>query len=210
MTSKQASKQGSGSKTGLIIGIVGAAVVLALVAIVLTGTTEIGAEFGDPTVSGQALSPMPPSVPVDTSANGQAIPAVNGEDFDGDEVSIDPTDGRAKAVVFLAHWCPHCQAEVPRVQAWVDATGGDPDVDMYSVATSMNSARGNYPPSDWLEGAGWTAPTIRDNKENEVLLTYGAGGFPYWVFTNSDGTVAVRTSGELEIAQLEEILDSLE
>lgn len=210
MTTKQADKQGSGSKTGLIIGIVGGIVVLGLIALVLTGTDEIGAEFGEPTVSGQFLSAMPPQQTVDTSANGQPIPTVDGEDFDGDEVTIDPTDGRAKAIVFLAHWCPHCQAEVPRVQSWLDSGGGDPDVDMYSVATSMNSARGNYPPSDWLDNEGWTIPVVRDNRENEVLLSYGAGGFPYWVFTNSDGSVALRTSGELEIGQLEEIIAGLE
>lgn len=208
MTTKQASQPKS--KTGLIIGIVGGAVVLLLVLAVVLGTSEVGAEYGDPTVSGDYLTPMPVGASVDTSANGETIPGVVGEDFDGNTVTIDASDGRAKAVLFLAHWCPHCQAEVPRVQAWLDETGGDPDVDIYSVATSMNSAQGNYPPSSWLEGEGWTVPVIRDNQDNEVLLAYGAGGFPYWVFVHSDGTVATRTSGELEIAQLTAILNELD
>ena len=74
----------------------------------------------------------------------------------------------------------------------------------------MNSGRGNFPPSSWLEGEGWTVPTIRDDQQNTVLLSYGAGGFPYWVFTNADGTVAVRTSGQLTIDQLTTILNTLE
>ncbi|MCB1246710.1 MAG: TlpA family protein disulfide reductase [Acidimicrobiia bacterium] len=208
MTTNQT--KGLGSKTGLIIGIVGAVAVLILVALVLTGTEEIGAEYGDPTITGDFLPPMPQGASVDTSATGETIPKLEGQDFDGSEVVVDPADGRAKGVVFLAHWCPHCQAEVPRVQEWIDATGGDPDVDIYSVSTSMNSGQPNYPPSAWLDREGWTPPVIRDNKQNEALISYGAGGFPYWVFTNSDGTVAVRTSGELTIDQLTEILDGLE
>jgi hypothetical protein len=96
------------------------------------------------------------------------------------------------------------------VQAWLDATGGDPDVDLYSVATSMNSGQPNYPPSSWLEGEDWSVPVIRDDQDNSALIAYGAGGFPYWVFTNADGTVAIRTSGELSTEQLETILSTLQ
>lgn len=208
MTTKQST--GSGSKTGLIVGIVGGLVVLALVLAVVLGNTEIGAEYGSPDIEGASLNVMPPNQTVDESANGSPIPDVTGENFAGDEVVIDRADGSAKAIVFLAHWCPHCQAEVPRVQAWLDGGGGVDGVEMYAVATSMNSAQGNYPPSEWLEREGWTAPVIRDDQDNSVLRAYGAGGFPYWVFVNADGTVALRTSGELEVAQLEGILNGLE
>jgi thiol-disulfide isomerase/thioredoxin len=208
MTTKQST--GSGSKTGLIVGIVGGLVVLALILAVMLGNTEIGAEYGDPTIEGSSLNVMPPNVTVDESANGSPIPDVDGQNFAGDEVVIDRADGNAKAIVFLAHWCPHCQAEVPRVQAWLDGGGGVDGVEMYAVATSMNSAQGNYPPSDWLDREGWTAPVIRDDKDNSVLRAYGSGGFPYWVFVNADGSVALRTSGELQIAQLESILSGLE
>lgn len=208
MTTKQST--GSGSKTGLIIGIVGGLVVLALILAVVLGNEEIGAEYGDPTIEGASLNVMPPNLTVDESANGSEIPDVQGQDFDGNQVVIDRGDGSAKAIVFLAHWCPHCQAEVPRVQAWLNETGGVDGVEMYSVATSMNSAQGNYPPSDWLDREGWTVPVIRDDKDNSVLRAYGSGGFPYWVFVNADGTVALRTSGELEIAQLQLILNGLE
>lgn len=208
MTTKQST--GSGSKTGLIIGIVGGLVVLALILAVVLGNEEIGAEYGDPTIEGASLNVMPPSLTVDESANGSEIPDVQGQDFDGNQVVIDRGDGSAKAIVFLAHWCRHCQAEVPRVQAWLNETGGVDGVEMYSVATSMNSAQANYPPSDWLDREGWTVPVIRDDKDNSVLRAYGSGGFPYWVFVNADGTVALRTSGELEIAQLQLILNGLE
>ncbi|MDJ0792377.1 MAG: hypothetical protein QNJ71_10815 [Acidimicrobiia bacterium] len=200
----------STNRTGIIIGAVGAAVVLLLIAAVVFGSQEVGAEYGEPQVEGEALPPMPPSAPIDDTATGLAYPNVLGQDFDGSIVTIDNGDGRAKGIVFLAHWCPHCQDEVPRVQAWLDATGGDPGVDLYSVTSAMNSGRGNYPPSEWLDGEGWTVPTIRDDQQNSVYSSYGAGGFPYWVFTNADGTVAVRTSGQLTTEQLTTILSTLE
>jgi thiol-disulfide isomerase/thioredoxin len=208
MTTKQS--QSSGSRTGLIIGLVGGGVVLLLVLAVIMGTNEVNAETGEPTLEGTALPAMPQNNPIDISANGLPIPNVVGEDFDGEQVTIDRADNSAKAILFLAHWCPHCQAEVPRVQAWINQTGGVEGVDMYAVATSINSARSNYPPSSWLEREGWTSPIIRDTKDNLVLNAYGSGGFPYWVFVNADGTVAARASGEMPIEQLQAFLESLE
>jgi len=200
----------SSSRTGIIIGVIGGAVVLLLIAAVVFGNEEVGTEYGEVEIQGEALPLMPQAAPIDDTATGLAYPAVKGQDFDGDTVTIDHTDGRAKGIVFLAHWCTHCQAEVPRVQAWLDSTGGNADVDLYAVATSMNSGQPNFPPSSWLERENWTVPTLRDDQDNSTLLAYGAGGFPYWVFTNADGTVAIRTAGELSIEQLETILNTLE
>lgn len=208
MTTKQAKV--TKSKTGLIIGLVGGLVVLLLVLAVVLGTEDVNSEFGNPQIEGAGLPLMPQQSSIDETANGLAIPNVTGQNFAGDTVTIDRGDGRAKAIVLLAHWCSHCQAEVPRVQEYLNQTGGVDGVDMYSVTTSMNSAQGNYPPSDWLDREGWTVPVIRDDKNNSVHAAYGSGGFPYWVFVNSDGTVALRTSGELAVEQLDGILRSLE
>jgi cytochrome c biogenesis protein CcmG/thiol:disulfide interchange protein DsbE len=202
-------KQTSGNKTGLIIGIAGGIVVLALVAAVVFATEELGAEYGDPVIEGNALPVMPQSSPVDVTATGLAAPEVVGQNFAGDEVRI-VNDGRAKAIVFLAHWCPHCQVEVPKVQAWIDSGGGEEGVDLYAVATAMDSTRGNFPPSEWLNTEGWTAPVVRDDNENSVLDAFGRGGFPFWTFVNADGTVALRASGEMPIEQLQQIMAGLE
>jgi thiol-disulfide isomerase/thioredoxin len=193
-----------------IIGIIAAVVlVLLLVAVVagFIGNEEPGNEYGDPQVSGQ-LSRMPQDTRVDVTANGETSPTVIGQDFDGNEVRIE-NDGRAKAIVLIAHWCGFCQDEVPAVQAWLDAGGGVEGVDMYSIATDMDSSRDNYPPSDWLEGEGWTVPVIRDDSNNSVHTAYGSGGFPFWVFVNSDGTVAFRVAGATTVEELELIMSEL-
>jgi cytochrome c biogenesis protein CcmG/thiol:disulfide interchange protein DsbE len=202
-------KQSSGNKTGLIVGIAGGILVLALIAIVVFATEELGAEYGEPEIQGNALPQMPQSSPVDATATGLAAPEVVGQNFAGDEIRM-VNDGRAKAIVFLAHWCPHCQVEVPKVQAWINSGGGEEGVDLYAVATDMDSTRGNFPPSEWLSTEGWTAPVIRDDNDNSVLGAYGRGGFPFWTFVNADGTVALRASGEMPIEQLQGIMASLE
>ena len=71
------------------------------------------------------------------------------------------------------------------------------------MATATNSAQDNYPPSEWLEREGWEPPVMVDDSDNSAHIAYGAGGFPYWVFLNADGTVAARSAGELDIATLE-------
>jgi thiol-disulfide isomerase/thioredoxin len=177
--------------------------VVAVIAVVFSGGTSLGSEYGDPTVTGEAL-------PLFTdTANDQAIglpaPEVVGTDFDGTTVTI-ANDGRAKAIGFFAHWCPHCQVEVPRVTEWLAAGGGVEGVDMYSVATSMNSARENYPSSEWLEREEWPVAVIADDQEGTVHLNYGAGGFPFWVFVDAAGNVVARTAGQLEIPTLEGLM----
>jgi thiol-disulfide isomerase/thioredoxin len=201
------------SRSTIIAVVLGAGVVALLVAAVLFGggiggsAVPVEEELGSPQVEG-ALPPMPRDTTVDSTATGLPAPVVVGTDYDGNTVTIED-DGRPKAVVFLAHWCPHCQNEVPSVQRWLNDTGGVEGVDLYSVSTALNAQPGNYPPSEWLEEEGWTVPLIRDDARSSVLVAHGDGGFPFWVFTNSDGTVALRVAGEIPIADLEQIIQSL-
>jgi thiol-disulfide isomerase/thioredoxin len=204
-----ADNSSSGSRTGIIIGAVAAVVVGILIAAVLFGNEEVGAEYGEPVIEGTALTRFPNTESIDFSAAGQTAPDVLGLNYQGDAVSI-TNDGVAKAIVFLAHWCPHCQEEVPRVQDWLDNGGGVEGVDLYSVSTAATSARDNYPASAWLDNENWTLPVIVDDQEGSVHAAYGAGPFPYWVFVNADGTVAVRTAGQLSIDQLEELIGTIE
>ena len=69
-----------------------------------------------------------------------------------------PNDGTPKLVVFLAHHCPHCQAEVPRIVDWASQGLVPAGVDVYGVATGTASNRENYPPSAWLRARGVALP----------------------------------------------------
>jgi thiol-disulfide isomerase/thioredoxin len=134
-------------------------------------------------------------------------PEVRGSSFDGAPVAI-AHDGRPKVVLFVAHWCPHCQREVALIQDWVDSGAVPEGVDLISVATSIDPARPNYPPDAWFQREGWTVPVIVD-PTNSVANAYGLPAFPYWVFIGPDGTIRARAIGELPIVNLETVIRGL-
>ncbi|HKX76374.1 MAG TPA: TlpA disulfide reductase family protein [Acidimicrobiia bacterium] len=147
--------------------------------------------------------------PLNDPALGLAAPSLAGADFAGQQVQIEAGDGRPKVIVFLAHWCPHCQAEVPVLQEYEDSVGFPASFDLYSVATAYSSTRPNWPPSSWLEREGWTFPLIVDDAGSSAFTVYGQGNFPYYVFLRGDGTVALRFSGELGAAALIATMEDL-
>jgi thiol-disulfide isomerase/thioredoxin len=130
------------------------------------------------------------------SAVGTVIPTVSGLDFDGKPITIGP-DGKAKVIVFVAHWCPHCQAEVPRIVAHLKDTPMPDDVELVSVSTAVQVGAENYPPQAWLEREQWPAPVLADDADGTVAQAYGLRSFPYFVVADKDGKVVVRTSGEI-------------
>jgi cytochrome c biogenesis protein CcmG, thiol:disulfide interchange protein DsbE len=158
-------------------------------------------------VEGPALAPFEAGAPDATV--GQPIPGISGAGFDGQPIAVRPDDGRPKIVIFLTHWCSHCQAEVPRIQSWLDAEGAPSTVDLYAVSSFATPERPNYPPDAWLQREHWSVPTIVDDGGSSVAHAYGLNAFPYWVFVRADGTVARRASGELTIEDLERTIDQL-
>jgi cytochrome c biogenesis protein CcmG/thiol:disulfide interchange protein DsbE len=141
-------------------------------------------------------------------AKGMTAPAVTGTSFSGSPVAIQPT-GRPTVVIFIAHWCPHCQREVTLLQAWINQNGAPEGVDLVSVATGNDPSRPNYPPDAWLEREGWTIPVMVD-PTNSVATAFGLSAYPYWVFLDGEGKVVMRTTGELTINDLQAILTGLE
>jgi cytochrome c biogenesis protein CcmG, thiol:disulfide interchange protein DsbE len=182
----------------------GAIALLLVVVIVFTGGVGV-TEVGDPEIDGTAL-PFLGGAGQDPAV-GMEIPEVSSTDYTNEATAIEK-DGRPKVLIFLAHWCPHCQAEVPVVQAWIDAGLAPSDVDIVSVATAINSARPNYPPSDWFERENWTPPVLMDDSSSSIGQAFGVTGYPFWVFVDPDGEVTARTSGEISIDALEGFIDA--
>jgi len=99
-------------------------------------------------------------------------------------------------LVFLAHWCPHCQNEVPKLVEWIAADGIPADVEVVAVSTAVQLDRGN-PPRAWLAGEGWPVTAVRDDDTGTVADAYGLRSFPYVVVVGTDGRVRARLSGGL-------------
>jgi thiol-disulfide isomerase/thioredoxin len=185
----------------LWIGVAVLVLVLAVAAIVSSGgsekkpTSAQGVEETRPvTVTGTPLVKLPDSGA--DPALGQEIPEVRGQAFDGSPVFI-RNDGRPKVIVFVAHWCPHCQREVPILVKYLKSNPLPKGVDLYTVATATSAKSPNYPPSAWLEKEGWTAPTMADSAEQQAAEAFGLSAFPYFVAVDGSGKVVARTTGEI-------------
>lgn len=203
MTNK---KRGS-KRFPVLPAVAGLAAVLALVAVLLTrGGPSVpeGVEQTRPVeLSGAPLPMFDPNG--EDPAQGNRAPELRGLDFEGDEVAV-VHDGRAKLLIFLAHWCPHCRREVPLLVEWLQENGEPENVDFYAVATSTSENRPNYPPSTWLEEEGLDVPVIADDEEGSAARAFGLNAFPYVVLMDGAGTVLVRHAGEFTMAELEDLL----
>ena len=208
-------RRGSTPST-LILGLAGVVIAVAAVAaILLTQSGSATVASASPSVSapsatsavvtGTALPAYDPGV-VDPAV-GQPAPQVEGASFDGTPVSI-KADGRPKLILFVAHWCSHCQTEVPVVQSWLDAKGLPAGVDLISVSSANDPTLPNYPPDAWLARERWSSPVIVD-RDRGIATAYGLTAFPYWVAVDADGKVAGRLSGELTPDQLDTLVASL-
>jgi cytochrome c biogenesis protein CcmG/thiol:disulfide interchange protein DsbE len=157
------------------------------------------------TVTGDPLEPLADGG--DDPAAGRPMPTLAGTGLDGRPLTI-PAAGRPTLVVFLAHWCPHCQDEVPVIQDWIDDGGLPEGVDLVAVSTAVDDRRPNYPPAAWLDEVGWTSPVLVDG-DDAAAEAVGLTAFPFFVGVDADGNVVGRGSGELTTDQLSGIASEL-
>ncbi len=154
------------------------------------------------TVEGTALPRHDSAVAVDPAV-GMTAPTLRGASFDGTPVTVTPGDGTPKVLVFLAHWCPHCQREVPVLTRWINDGRAPAELEIVAVSTGVSGEAPNYPPSAWLAREGWPRPVLADNAGSAAGQAYGLAAFPYMVWLDADGKVVLRTSGEQPAEQLD-------
>ncbi len=171
------------------------------------GTVVPNGDPTDPTVTvnGENLVQFPASPP--DPAVGQTIPTISGETFDGNGVTISPSDG-PQLILVVAHWCPHCRAEVPRIQEWLDDNGMPSDVEITAIATANDPTSVNYPAGAWLRKEGWSVPTLIDDAQQSAALAVGTSGYPFFVAVDAQGQVVTRGSGELTMDQFDQLIEA--
>lgn len=196
----------------LLWGGVAVVVVVAVVVAVLAGGGGDDAnatkwETAPVTVDGTPLPDFDSEQSPDP-AIGDTMPTLDGKSiFDGTRVTITP-NGKPQVIVFLAHYCPHCQAEVPRIVSLADQGVFD-GVDVTGVATGTNEAAPNYPPSAWLDGEDWPFSVMADSPSGTAATAYGLPAYPYFVLVDADGTVVGRATGEISEDDLEANIEAL-
>jgi thiol-disulfide isomerase/thioredoxin len=189
----------------LLWGGLAAVVVIAIIVAVVAGSGGDDAnatkwETAAVTVKGTPLPKYDSEVSPDPAV-GETPPTLTGKSiYTGDPITIAP-NGKPQMVVFVAHWCPHCQAEVPRLVS-LAKQGVFDGVDVTAVATATSDQAPNYPPSAWLKGEDWPFPVMADSPRATAADAYGLSAYPYFVMIGADGKVAGRGTGELAPADI--------
>ncbi len=166
---------------------------------------------GSLAVAGSALPQFPESGA--DKAVGLTFPDLTGVKVTDSSPLAITNDGRPKVIIYLAHWCPHCQKEVPLLTGWIADNGMPQGVDLYAVSTGVAKDRGNYPPADWLIKEQFPVPTLADDAKNTAFGAAGLTSFPSFVAVTADGKVAAgrascrpSSSQVLEAAQGADVL----
>ena len=208
MSSKRRTETKRGNLTPIIVGSVVAIIIIFFIAVfALQPSAEKNFFGGEINVEGDSL----PGLSLDfnrdcvlfenfnycqqlePAANFDA-PIISGTDINGNQISTDSNDPRI--ILFLAHWCPHCQRELPQVQDIIDTIGVPEGIEIIAIATSIDRGRDNYPPQEWLFREGWSETQIYDT-DRDIASAYGLTSFPYWVFLDKDLNVIARRAGNL-------------
>jgi cytochrome c biogenesis protein CcmG, thiol:disulfide interchange protein DsbE len=194
-------------------------VVAAVIAIVVSGgdddsssnnTTPDGVvlkETQSVDIDGDSLDPL--DTPENDTTIGLTPPSLQGSSFDGTPVNVKPGEtGRATMVVFLAHWCPHCNAEIPILIEWKNSGGVPGNLDVIGVSTAVFDDRDNYPPSKWISDTKFPWPVMADNENSDAAIAYGVAGFPSFVLIDDAGAVMYRADGQKSLAELTAIMNT--
>lgn len=164
---------------------------------------ELIGEAGDVEIEGSWLPRFDPEV--DDPAIGTRPPTLFGTDAGGTGYTISPDIDGPVMLVFLAHWCPVCDDEVPHI-AELERDGRLPDdLNVFGVLTGLDAGRPNFPASTWVVDRGWPFPAIADGitfdtdpPQWAASGSFGLSAYPYVVLVD-DGVVVDRWSGGLGV-----------
>ena len=221
---RAASASGRSSTVWWWVGLGVLVVVIAVVAVAVGRSSDSGSDaggsaspsggtvvpngdlkYGTVTVSGTPL-PKAGGAGADPAV-GDTLPTITGETFDGSPITIGP-DGKPQVVMVVAHWCPHCGREVPKLQKWLDENGMPTDVELVTLATANDNTAPKFPAGDWLRKEKWSVPTLLDDEQSTGGQALGVSGYPYFIVVDAEGKVVFRTSGELTTEQFELLLEA--
>lgn len=200
---KPADRSGS---TGLWIGLGIAAIVLVVVAVVFGGSNSSNGSSGTdgvaPDGSVSITNPSSGIIPA-----GQPIPEWSAPALDGSgTMKWSDYVGTPTVLAVWAPWCPHCQAELPRLSA---AVAQHPGVQLVSVTTAVGQEPGPTP-SQYMSDNSLTFPVAMDDANRTLMTGLGVQGFPTTYFVDSSGNVISSTEGEIPPDQLDSALADLE
>jgi len=169
-------------------------------------SVEGASEFQNVVVTGEVLPDFGKGEA--DPAIGMTAPVLEGFGFLGNEVTTTP--GNPMLLVFLAHWCPFCQKEVPILVKWSQSGLVPENLDVIAITTGTDETQPNFPPSVWLANEKWPElwPVLVDNKDQTAGNAFGLAGYPYMTLIGADGKVLWRNSGEISAEALTDAVNA--
>jgi thiol-disulfide isomerase/thioredoxin len=177
----------------------------------VVGAPGTGVESTAPPIdSGGAGLPVFAGDPTTDPAVGLVIADLAGfEYYDGQEAVFDLTDGRSRAIVVWAHWCPFCQDELPGLSEWVEANAADfPGFELISITTAIDETAPN-PLIPYLDDNQFPFPVLVDD-DSSLSAQMSVSACPFWLFTGPDGAVVGRLQGLTGMDTLANIFGQLD
>lgn len=141
---------------------------------------------------------------------GMKLSSISGPEYYSQaETTFAPTDGKARAWLVWAHWCPYCQAELPDLAEWYPENASRfPNVELVTVTSAIDETRGN-PLEPYLDDGQFPFPVVVD-ESGALSQLFGTTAFPFWVITDAEGTVVLRIAGAVGTDSIDQIFAQLE
>jgi thiol-disulfide isomerase/thioredoxin len=131
-----------------------------------------------------------PPTPLAAPAIGAAAPDFSAKASDGSTITKADIAGKPTLMVFFASWCPHCQAEAPKLKALAEA---NPDVNLVFLGVGyQDTQKGIW---DFQSKFSLPVPTYDDG--GKAASVYGVSSFPTLVSVDKTGTIRDRDTGEV-------------
>lgn len=125
---------------------------------------------------------------------GEPMPQFSLQDLNGKTVkSADLVGKKPLIVIFWSALCPHCQRELPQLQAYLNKNGAK--VNMVSV-TRFNNDMHKQKTYEFVKEKSITFPVLLDDAGVNEL--YSVTGLPTWVMVDMAGKVSYVAVGSKE------------
>lgn len=177
-------------KTPWTMIISGSLLVIAVVAVV--GFVLIhNATMGNQTES--------PPTPLAAPAIGVAAPNFSAKASDGSVITKADIAGKPTLMVFFASWCPHCQAEAPKLKALAEA---NPGLKVVAIGVGYNDTQKGI----WDFQSKFSLPFPTYDDGGKAASVYGITSYPTLVSVDKNGMIADRDTGEVSPDRLNSLV----
>ena len=131
--------------------------------------------FGEVQIAG---APLPRLEGGADPAIGMTVPSLTGFDFEGNAVSV-TNDGRAKIIVFVAHWCPVLPGRGPRRPGLVRHHRTAARRRRVLGVDAHRLHQGQLPAPYVVRQEAWNVPLIVDDALDSAANAFGLNAVPY-------------------------------